>query len=164
MSFIAGGCFSIRHASAYPLLRPHKNPGWNWLEDIKPQNVGRCNVECRSIVKRFRGGFVFQAHRLLYRSTLGLKVTKKKEENAGERNHISCCSTMLEARKSLYKREATGKGGGVQFRVKKEGVESSHLGRSGGYEGNSESRRRTLIDKQFVPGGTSTQCLPLVLV
>ena len=29
-------------------------------------------------VKRFRGGLVFKAHRLLYRSTLGLGVIKKK--------------------------------------------------------------------------------------
>ena len=29
-------------------------------------------------VKRFRGGLVFQAHRLLYHSTLGLRVIKKK--------------------------------------------------------------------------------------
>jgi len=29
-------------------------------------------------VKRFRGGLVFKAHRLLYHSTLGLGVIKKK--------------------------------------------------------------------------------------
>jgi len=34
-------------------------------------------------VQRFRGGLVFQAHRLLYHSTLGLKVMKKKEEKRG---------------------------------------------------------------------------------
>ena len=28
-------------------------------------------------VKRFRGGLVFKAHRLLYHSTLGLRVIKK---------------------------------------------------------------------------------------
>ena len=31
-------------------------------------------------VKRFRGGLVFEAHRLLYHSTLGLRVIKKKEK------------------------------------------------------------------------------------
>jgi len=31
-------------------------------------------------VKRFRGGLVFQAHRHLYHSTLGLKVMKKKKK------------------------------------------------------------------------------------
>jgi len=30
-------------------------------------------------VKRFRGGLVFKAHRLLYHSTLGLRVIKKKK-------------------------------------------------------------------------------------
>ena len=30
-------------------------------------------------VQRFRGGLVFKAHRLLYRSTLGLRVIKKKK-------------------------------------------------------------------------------------
>ena len=29
-------------------------------------------------VQRFRGGIVFKAHRLLYHSTLGLRVIKKK--------------------------------------------------------------------------------------
>ena len=32
-------------------------------------------------VKRFRGGLVFKAHRLLYHSTLGVRVIKKKEED-----------------------------------------------------------------------------------
>jgi len=30
-------------------------------------------------VKRFRGGLAFKAHRLLYQSTLGLRVIKKKK-------------------------------------------------------------------------------------
>ena len=29
-------------------------------------------------VKRFRGGLVFKAHRLVYHTTLGLRVIKKK--------------------------------------------------------------------------------------
>jgi len=32
-------------------------------------------------VQRFRGGLVFKALRLLYHSTLGLRVIKKKKEN-----------------------------------------------------------------------------------
>jgi len=32
--------------------------------------------------ERFRGGLVFQAHRLLHHSTLGLRVTKKKKINS----------------------------------------------------------------------------------
>ena len=31
-------------------------------------------------VKRFRGGLVFKAHRLVYHSTLGWRIIKKKEE------------------------------------------------------------------------------------
>ena len=34
----------------------------------------------RRTVKRFRGGFVFKAHRLLYHSTLGSIVMKKKKK------------------------------------------------------------------------------------
>ena len=32
----------------------------------------------RGRVKRFRGGLVFEAHRLLYHSTLGLRVIKRE--------------------------------------------------------------------------------------
>jgi hypothetical protein len=32
-------------------------------------------------VQRFRGGLVFKAHRLLYHSTLGLRVIKKKKRD-----------------------------------------------------------------------------------
>jgi len=32
-------------------------------------------------VKRFRGGLVFKAHRLVYHSTLGLRVIKKKKKS-----------------------------------------------------------------------------------
>ena len=44
---------------------------------------------CR-IVKRFRGGLVFKAHRLLYHSTLGLRVIKqkKKQERKGNRGRL----------------------------------------------------------------------------
>jgi len=31
-------------------------------------------------VKRFRGGLVFEAHRLVYHSTLGLIIIKKKKD------------------------------------------------------------------------------------
>jgi len=34
-------------------------------------------------VQRFRGGLVFKAHRLLYHSTLGLRIIKKREEKLG---------------------------------------------------------------------------------
>jgi len=35
----------------------------------------------RKNVKRFRGGLVFKAHRLLFHSTLGLRVIKRREED-----------------------------------------------------------------------------------
>ena len=39
----------------------------------------------RRNVKRFRGGLVFKAHRLLYHSTLGWRVIKRERElGAGE--------------------------------------------------------------------------------
>jgi len=34
----------------------------------------------RRNVKRFRGGLVFKAHRLVYHSTLGLRVIKKRKK------------------------------------------------------------------------------------
>ena len=34
-------------------------------------------------MKRFRGGLVFKAQRLLYHSTLGLRVIKKKKKRVG---------------------------------------------------------------------------------
>ena len=36
--------------------------------------------------KRFRGGLVFEAHRLLYHSTLGFRVMKKKKKGVGRLN------------------------------------------------------------------------------
>jgi len=40
-----------------------------------PTPVARRNV------KRFRGGLIFEAHRLLYHSTPGLRVIKKKKKS-----------------------------------------------------------------------------------
>jgi len=37
----------------------------------------------RRNVKRFRGGLVFKAHRLVYHSTLGLRVIQLKKEKIG---------------------------------------------------------------------------------
>jgi len=38
------------------------------------------DAEKRDHVQRFRGGLVFKAHSLLYHSTLGLRVIKKKKK------------------------------------------------------------------------------------
>ena len=43
--------------------------------------VTRLSMRCGwAHVKRFRGGLVFKAHRLLYHSTLGLRLIKKKKK------------------------------------------------------------------------------------
>ena len=39
--------------------------------------------------KRFRGGLVFKAHRLLYHSTLGSRVIKKKKKKKKDQIHMS---------------------------------------------------------------------------
>ena len=41
--------------------------------------VGRALLVWAGIVKRFRGGLVLEAHRLLYHSNLGSRVMKKKK-------------------------------------------------------------------------------------
>jgi len=43
---------------------------------------------------RFRGGLVFKAHRLVYHSTLGLRVIKKKM------NLLSCEMSFMQFRES----------------------------------------------------------------
>jgi len=43
-----------------------------------PQQKGGRNA------KRFRGGLVFKAHRLVYHSTLGLRVIKKKKRREAD--------------------------------------------------------------------------------
>jgi len=49
--------------------------GWRDLE-AEPLAFGRARLD--NFMQRFRGGLVFEADRLLYRSTLGLEVTNKK--------------------------------------------------------------------------------------
>ena len=51
------------------LFRPPPSPGVQVL------------VLLRRNVERFRGGLVFKAHRRVYHSTLGWRVTKKMEED-----------------------------------------------------------------------------------
>ena len=41
--------------------------------------------QLRRNVKRFRGGLVFKAHRLLYHSTLGLRIIKKRRRGCTSR-------------------------------------------------------------------------------
>ena len=50
----------------------------------------------RRNVKRFRGGLVFKAHRLLYHSTLGLRVIKKKRRRSGRLTTLVGCPADIE--------------------------------------------------------------------
>ena len=52
------------------------HPGHGRAQGGRPQHSGYI-PETRN-VKRFRGGLVFKAHRLLYHSTLGSRVKKRK--------------------------------------------------------------------------------------
>ena len=56
-------------------------------------------------MKRFRGGLVFKAHRLLYHSTLGLRVIKKR------RRHAGCRFTPLESIHDSVALKMNGSGG-----------------------------------------------------
>ena len=49
--------------------------GWGWQVESR-----RRLVREHPNMKRFRGGLVFKAHRLVYHSTLGLRVMKKKKK------------------------------------------------------------------------------------
>jgi len=64
-------------------------------EELHSSRVTRLRV--RKNVQRFRGGLVIQAHRLLYHSTLGLRVIKKKMEDrqAGQRWFLVCLALSL---------------------------------------------------------------------
>jgi len=53
--------------------------GWFWSGcDARGAHAEGCVT---AHVKRFRGGLVFKPHRLLYHSTLGLRVIKKKNKS-----------------------------------------------------------------------------------
>ena len=55
--------------------------GWAFLMTTAPGQPSSISEQllCRN-VKRFRGGLVFKARRLVYHSTLGWKVMKKKRQ------------------------------------------------------------------------------------
>jgi len=51
--------------------------------DLLDNNCNNFSAEVSTEItemQRFRGGLVFKAHRLLYHSTLGLRVIKKKKK------------------------------------------------------------------------------------
>ena len=60
--------------------------------------ISRCsyvgvNLSAFTHVKRFQGGIVFKAHRLLRDSTLGLRVIKKKKKMLLRRSRSECVHT-----------------------------------------------------------------------
>jgi len=52
---------------------------WPWLQNKSSENVLSCSLYARKRIRQ-RGGLVSKARRLLYHSTLGLRVKKKAEE------------------------------------------------------------------------------------
>ena len=50
----------------------------------------------RRNLRRFRGGLVFQANRLMYHSTLGLRVIQKKKKKIPASRAIACHATRGE--------------------------------------------------------------------
>ena len=73
-----------------------------WL-NCAPQRITQSIIELRAVpidtvrnlrtntsrnVKRFQGGIVFQAHRLVYHSTLGLRVIKKKKRTCSNSTRL----------------------------------------------------------------------------
>ena len=80
------------------LTSPKSNyagPKSNHTDPTSVEAVPVRRLLLRRNVKRFRG--VFQAHRLLHHSTLGLRMTKKKKkDNQFCRPNIECCRSKIE--------------------------------------------------------------------
>ena len=76
-----------------PIARPGRDPRTKRFDLVE----GACDVN------RFRGGLVFKAHRLVYHSTLGWRVIKKKKtwwrvhEVGSYLRLIDSCITQLKA-------------------------------------------------------------------
>ena len=63
--------------------------------------AGPLNPYPEEMVQQFRGGLVFKAHRLLYHSTLGLRVlTKKRRPHTRKRRPIAKCGTRPGSRRT----------------------------------------------------------------
>jgi len=71
----------IRHVKIYKVLFPPGKALGSWLHPVKLYKVFSIKEQLlRRNVKRFRGGLVFKAHRLVYHPTLGWRVIKKKKK------------------------------------------------------------------------------------
>jgi len=62
----------------------------------------------------FRGGLVFKAHRLVYHSTLGLRVVKKNLRDGG---HFEVILIELPVGKALVHRDVQRFRGGIVFKA-----------------------------------------------
>ena len=71
-------CVAARAPPPVPVLSPPRLEGKRQIAPVTPNP----HVLLGKNVKRFRGGLVFKAHRLVYHSTLGLRVIKKKVTSA----------------------------------------------------------------------------------
>ena len=81
----------------YPGYLPLSQSIWTRNQDPVCHTLGCSILELLyRNVQRFRGGLVFKAHRLLYHSTLGLRVIKKKRSMAHPTaNDKSCVYRLL---------------------------------------------------------------------
>jgi len=61
---------------------------------------GGVRTEYRN-VQRFRGGLAFKAHRLVYHSTLGLRVIKKKETRRARLRVVSSTVFWVRGRRCI---------------------------------------------------------------
>jgi len=68
--------------------------------ETPPEGPATCHPSSppRPPAQRFRGGLVFKAHRLVYNSTLGLRVIKKKKKSIV--SHPACRSCDLPSTRS----------------------------------------------------------------
>ena len=76
--------------------------------------LGVCSVRCR--VQGLRDGLVFEAHRLLYHSTLGLRVIKKQKKGAGCRVQGAGCRVQGAGCKGVTSGSGGGGSGGLEAR------------------------------------------------
>ena len=68
--------FQAEAPKTFRVVPSSPDSGWG----PKPEESGHSNVQ------RFRGGLVSRAHNILYHSTLGLRVVKKKRNRAEDQN------------------------------------------------------------------------------
>jgi len=67
--------------SEYGTCKTVKARFWTWLSGKRYNTFKLFLLRSEAdLLERFRGGLVFKAHRLVYHSTLGLRVITKKKD------------------------------------------------------------------------------------